>query len=91
MVKQHVYVRIEHYTGHEEGEDDVGHPYYVAHSDDLAFVTQGDTFEDLLDNIHECLLLTLHDGNSIAENGVDPNARITLTMDLPQSHAEETA
>jgi predicted RNase H-like HicB family nuclease len=90
-IKHHVTVKVEYYTGQEEGEDDVGHPYYVASSDDLRFVTQGDTFEELLDNIRECLLLTLQDGDSITESGVAPDARVTLTMDLPEKYAQQTA
>ena len=77
-IKTHVNVRVEHYTGQEEGEEDVGHPYYVTFSDELHFVTEGDTFEELLENIHECLLPTLHDGDSIAEFNVAPDAHITL-------------
>ncbi len=88
-VRTQVYVKVEHYTGQEEGDDDVGHPYYVAFSDELHFVTEGDTFEELLKNIHECLLLALHDGDSVAEPGVAPDAQVTLTMDLPD--AQQTA
>ncbi len=90
-IKDRVLVKIEYYTGHEEGDDDVGHPYYVAHSDDLHFVTEGDTFEELLKNVRECLVLTLHDGDSIAESGVAPDARVTLTMELPEHYAQQTA
>jgi predicted RNase H-like HicB family nuclease len=89
--KNHVYVHIEYYTGQEEGEDDVGHPYYVAYSDDLHFVTDGETFEELMGNIRECLLLTLHDGDSRAEYGVAPDAQVTLMMELPENYAEQTA
>jgi predicted RNase H-like HicB family nuclease len=90
-IKRKVYVNVEHYSGQEEGEDDLGHPYYVAFSDELHFVTEGDTFEELMANIRECLLLTLHDGNSVAEFGVAPDAQITILMDLPENYAEQTA
>ncbi len=90
-VKTQITVRVEHYSGQEEGKDDVGHPYYVAFSDDLHFVTEGETFEELLKNIHECLLLALHDGDSVAEFGVAPDAHITLKMDLPKDYAQQTA
>ena len=86
-LKTEVYVNIEYYTGHEEGDDDVGHPYYVAFSDDLHFVTDGETFEELMANVRECLLLTLHDGDSIAKFGFAPDAQVTLMMPMPDVYA----
>ena len=84
--KDTVLVKIEYFSGHEEGDD--GTPYFVASSDDLMFTTQGDTFETLLDNIRECLILCLHDTDSVAEYGVAPDANIRLTMDLPENYAQ---
>jgi len=84
--KDMVLVKIEYFSGHEEGDD--GTPYFVASSDDLMFTTQGDTFETLLDNIRECLILCLHDTDSVAEYGVAPDASIRLTMDLPENYAQ---
>ena len=75
-IKDMVYVNIEYYDGQAEG--DVGYPYYVATSDDLHFVTDGKTFEELLTNIQECLQLCLVDGDSIAEYGVKPDAQVKL-------------
>ena len=57
---------------------------YVATSDDLHFVTDGKTFEELLSNIQECLQLCLVDGDSITEYDVKPSAQVKLTMDLPK-------
>ncbi len=81
-IKESVDVKIEHYDGQEEG--DVGHPYYVASCDDLHFVTDGETFEELLTNIREALELTLHDTDSVAEYNVSPNAKVKLVMELPE-------
>jgi predicted RNase H-like HicB family nuclease len=58
-IKTEILVAIEYYDGQEEG--DTGHPYYTASSDDLHFVTDGATFEELLANIRECLVLCLED------------------------------
>ncbi len=41
-LKRLVHVEVEHFDGQEEG--DVGYPYYVVHSDELHFTTQGKTF-----------------------------------------------
>jgi predicted RNase H-like HicB family nuclease len=90
-IKNKIIVTVEYYSGLEEGDDDVGHPYYVAFSDDLHFVTEGDTFEELMTNIRECLLLTLHDGDSVMEYGVAPDAQVSLVMDLPKDYAKQIA
>lgn len=80
--KQTLYVHVEYFDGQEEG--DVGHPYYVASSDDLHFTTDGDTFEELVGNIRECLDLTLKDTDSATEYNVAADAKIQLVMDLPE-------
>ncbi len=85
-IKDSVTVYVEHFDGQEEG--DVGYPYYVATSDDLNFVTDGATFEELLSNVRECLILCLEDTDSIAEYGVRPDAKVRLIMDLPQNYAK---
>lgn len=85
-IKDIVQVKIEYFSGHDEGDD--GAPYYVASSDDLMFTTQGDTFEALLSNIRECLILCLHDTDSVAEYGVAPDAHVRLMMDLPENYAQ---
>ncbi|MBZ0320333.1 MAG: hypothetical protein K8L91_28230 [Anaerolineae bacterium] len=78
-IKHEIQVVIEYYNG----QDDDGQPYFVAHSDDLHFTTQGETFEALLANVRECLQLSLEDTDSIAEYGVAPDAKIQLVMDMP--------
>lgn len=84
--KDIVHVEVEYFDGQEEG--DVGYPYFVAHSDELHFTTDGRTFEELLANIQECLQLCLEDGDSVAEFGVLPEARIQIVMELPRPHAK---
>lgn len=81
-----VQIRMEYFSGNEEGDD--GTPYYVASSDDLLFTTQAETFEALLDNLRECLILCLRDTDSVAEYGVASDAHIRLLMDLPENYAQ---
>ncbi len=85
-IKHMVYVNVERYDGQDEG--DVGHPYFVASSDELHFTTDGETFEELLANIRECLTLCLEDTDSIAEYGVAPDAKVRLIMDLSENYAK---
>ncbi len=77
-VKNVVHVEVEYFDGHEEG--DVGYPYYVAHSDELHFTTDGKTFEELLANVRECLQLCLEEGDSVAEFGVAPDSKIDFRV-----------
>jgi predicted RNase H-like HicB family nuclease len=86
-LKDMIHIRVEHFTGREE-EDDVGHPYYVASCDELMFTTDGDTFEEMLANVRECLILCLHDTDSVVEYKVPPNARVQLIMDISEDYAQ---
>ncbi len=74
VLKDSVTVTVEYFDGQDEG--DVGYPYYAASSDDLNFVTDGATFEELLTSVQECLMLCLHDTDSRAEYGVRPDAKV---------------
>jgi predicted RNase H-like HicB family nuclease len=76
-----VYVNVEHF-------DDEDSAYYVASCDDLVFTTEGETFEELLANIQECLDLNLKYGDPVAEFNVVPNPRVKIVMELPQNYAE---
>ncbi len=78
--KDTVYINVEYFTGTDEGDN--GSPYYVAYCDELHFVTDGETFQDLKVNITECLILTLQDTDSISEYNVDPHARVKI---IPES------
>ncbi len=53
---------------------------YVATNDRLGLVTDGTTFEMLLDNLREALALCLVDAGEL---GLAPNPRIVLTMEMP--------
>jgi predicted RNase H-like HicB family nuclease len=81
-----IHVNVEYYTGMDEG--DVGYPYFVAFSDELHFTTDGESFEELLANIREVLILCLHDMDSIEEYNVLPNAKVKIVMELPENYAQ---
>jgi predicted RNase H-like HicB family nuclease len=72
-----VYINIEYFDGNEEGDD--GTPYYVASCNELKFITEGETFEELLTNIGECLALTLREVDSVEYYNVLPDAHIKKT------------
>lgn len=64
-------------------DDDYG-TVYVATNDELGLVTDGETFEALLDHLREALELTLKDA---AELNIAPKPRVLLTMEMPQNAA----
>jgi predicted RNase H-like HicB family nuclease len=69
---------------HVHDEDGI---YYVAACDDLMFTTEAETFESLLENIQECLVLNLKEGDPVREFNVFPQARIQLIMELQGDYA----
>jgi predicted RNase H-like HicB family nuclease len=83
-----LHITIEYFTGKEEGEDDVGYPYYVASTDEIAAVTQGRTWNELLRNIHEMLEAALDEQDTVEMYSLVPNPRIVITMELPENYAE---
>lgn len=85
-LKEIVTINVEYFTGKEEGDD--GTPSFVASSDDLMFTTDGETFEELLVNIRECLELTMKEGDPAADFGVSSDAKVTIVMELPEDHAQ---
>ncbi len=76
-----VYVNVERFDDEESG-------YYVASCDELMFTTDGETFEDLLSNVRECLDLNLRQTDPIAEFNVNPDAHVKLIMELQGNYAE---
>ena len=83
-----IYVNVAYYTGQEEGEDDVGHPYYVATCREFGGGTNGETWGELLRNIHEMLSAVLDGEDTVAEYNLVPNPRVILTIELPEDYAK---
>lgn len=83
QVRDTVTVNVEFST-----EDKEYGPVYVASCDDLMFTTDGKTFEELLENIRECLALSLRDTDSMAAYNVAPDAQVRIVLELPHDYAE---
>lgn len=60
-------------------EDDIG-PVYTASNDDLMFATQGQTFEEMVQNVREAIALCMEDDELVAELGLVLNPRIVFSM-----------
>lgn len=80
-------ITIEYYTGKEDGLE-YDHPYYVAHSDTIGLVTDGDTLDELLSHLQESLALCLEDVDTVREYNLQQNPRIVLTMDITSLYAK---
>jgi predicted RNase H-like HicB family nuclease len=73
QVRDTVTVNVEYST-----EDKEYGPVYVASCDDLMFTTDGKTFEELLENIRECLALSLRDTDSVAAFHIAADAQVKI-------------
>jgi predicted RNase H-like HicB family nuclease len=83
-----LHVKVEYFTGFEEGQDDVGHPYYVASCEEIVAVTDGRTWNELMRNIQEMIAASLEGEDTIAVYNLKPNPRVVITMELPENYAE---
>jgi hypothetical protein len=83
-----LHIQVEYFTGTEEGEVDVGHPYYVASCEEIVAVTDGQTWNELLRNINEMVAASLEGEDTVALYNLTPDPRIVITMELPENYAE---
>lgn len=83
-----IHVNVEYFTGFEQGEDDVGYPYYVASCQEIVAVTEGKTWGELMQNIHEMIAAHLEGEDTLDLYNLVPNPRIIVTMELPENYAE---
>ncbi|MCC7450474.1 MAG: DUF1902 domain-containing protein [Anaerolineae bacterium] len=74
-----VYINVEYNT-----EDEEYGPVYIATHDDFPLVTDGKTFEELLANLKEALLLVLEE-DVRAEFNLVPNPNVIILMPLPDN------
>ena len=83
-----LHLQVEYFTGLEEGDEDVGHPYYIASCEEIVAVTDGQTWKELLGNIQEMLAAPMEGKATAAGPNLVPNPRIINTMELPENYAE---
>lgn len=79
-------ITVEYYTGKEEEPHHA--PYYVAYCDSIGLVTDGDTFDELLEHLREALAVCLEGVDTVAEYGIKPDPHIVLMMDMNRYYAE---
>jgi predicted RNase H-like HicB family nuclease len=85
-IRDTIHVNVEYFDGQEEG--DIGHPYFVASCVEITATTDGETLDELVQNIREMVELYLEDIDTIAELNLTPNPRIVITMELPHDYAQ---
>ncbi len=69
-------------------EDEEYGPVYIATNDDLPLVTDGQTFEELLENLKEAIAVCLEDTDTVAEFNLVPNPHVVIVMKLPENYAQ---
>lgn len=87
-VQNTIHVNVEYFTGFEEGEDDIGYPYYVASCEEIVATTDGRTWHELMQNIHEMIAAHLEGEDTVKLYNLVPNPRIVIRMELPENYAE---
>jgi hypothetical protein len=88
QVRDTLHVKVEYFTGQEEGTEDIGSPYYVASCEEIVAVTDGKTWHELMGNIHTMIDASLADEDTVAIYNLVKNPRIIITMELPENYAE---
>lgn len=81
-----LHVIVEYFDG--QGEEDDGHPYYVASCQEIVAVTDGRTWGELMRNIHEMIDASIEGEDTVALYNLVPNPRVVITMELPENCAE---
>jgi predicted RNase H-like HicB family nuclease len=56
---------------------------YVASNDQIGLVTDGQTFEELLQNLQEAIAVCLEDTDTVTEFNLAPKPNIALQLRLP--------
>ncbi len=69
-------------------EDEEYGPVYVASCQEIAVVTDGRTFDELLRNLREAIGLHLEGVDPAAAYNLSPNPRVMIIMELPGDYAQ---
>lgn len=77
-IRDTIYVNVEY----SDEDQDYG-PVYVASCDELALVTDGQTFEELLENLREAITVSLEDTDTITEFSLVPHPQVVILIRLP--------
>jgi predicted RNase H-like HicB family nuclease len=85
-IQDTLHIQVEYYDGREEG--DVGHPYYVATNAMIGLVTEGATFEELLENLQEAIAACLESEDTIAAYQLVPSPRVEIHLRMPETYAQ---
>jgi len=79
-------VRVEYFTGLDDGED-TGTPYYVASCEEIVAVTSAPTWGQLMRRIHDMIEASLDGEDTEQVYHLVANPRVVITMELPENYA----
>ncbi|MEO8610862.1 MAG: type II toxin-antitoxin system HicB family antitoxin [Chloroflexota bacterium] len=85
-VRDTIHVNVEYFDGQED--EGVGYPYYVASCVEITATTDGETLDELIQNVREMIELYLEDTDTIAAFNLVPSPRIIVIMELPENYAK---
>ena len=76
MAQDTLYIELEYNTEDES-------PVYIATNDLIGLVTEGQSFEELLDNLKDALAACLEDIDTLQAYNLVAHPRVVLQMGLP--------
>jgi predicted RNase H-like HicB family nuclease len=85
MAQEILYIDVE-----LNDEDEEYGLMYIATNDAIGLVTDGKTFEELLENLKDAIAVCLEDPETIIEANLIPKPQVILRMRLPEPYAKAT-
>ena len=82
-IQDTLYVDVEYST-----EDEEFGPVYVASCTLLGLTTDGRTMDELLENLHEALVVSLEGVDTVGELNLVTNPKVIITLQMPADYAK---
>ncbi len=82
-IQDTLYINVQYST-----EDEDYGPVYVASCELLGLTTDGRTFDELIENLHEAIVVSLEGVDTIAELSLTPNPKVVISLEMPADYAK---
>jgi predicted RNase H-like HicB family nuclease len=82
-IQDTLYINVEYST-----EDEDYGPVYIATCGLLGLTTDGRTLDELIENLHEAIVVSLEGVDTISELGLTPNPKVVISLEMPTDYAK---
>src|SRR5260221_12089241 len=82
-IQDTLYITVEYST-----EDEDYGLVYGASSGLLGLTTDGRTLDELIENLHEAIVVSLDGVDTVAELGLTPNPKVVISLEMPADYAK---